>query len=74
MRARGLSRSNRVTHCWDEKRECVDWNQNPDVNDDLEPAFPVREGLVDKLLVVVGSKIGRVTLEAFHYEIAFFGG
>jgi hypothetical protein len=69
----GLNRSKGATHCRDEEGECVDWYQNPDINDDLEPALPVGERLVDKLLVVVGSKIGRVMLEALHYELTLFG-
>ena len=73
MRIGGLKPSNRVTHRWDEEGECVDWYHNPDIHDHLEPALPVSECLVDKLLVVVGGKIGRVTLEAFHYELALFG-
>jgi hypothetical protein len=39
----------------------------------LEPALPVLERLIDKLLVVVRSKVSRVTLEALHYELALFG-
>ena len=34
----------------------------------MEPALPVGKRLVDKLLVVVGSKIVRVMLEALHDE------
>jgi hypothetical protein len=40
----------------------------------MKPAFPVRERLKDKLLLVVSSKVGRVVLEPLYNEITFFRG
>jgi hypothetical protein len=39
----------------------------------LDPALPISESLVDKLFVVVGGEIGRVTLEALHNKFTLFG-
>jgi hypothetical protein len=62
-----------VTDRWDEERKRENRYSKPSKNDALEPALPVGKCLVDKLLVVVGGKIGRVTLEAFHNEFTLFG-
>jgi hypothetical protein len=39
----------------------------------LDPTLPASEGLVDKLLVEVGGKIGRVTLDALHNKLTLLG-
>jgi hypothetical protein len=69
----GTKRSAGATNRWDEIGGCVGWHCDRSKNEDLEPALPVGKCLVNKLLVVVGSNIGRVMLEAFHNEFTLFG-
>ena len=61
------------TNRWGEDGECEDRYRNPGKIDGLEPALPIGKRLVDKLLVIVGSKVGRVMLEALYYKLTLFG-
>jgi hypothetical protein len=63
-----------ATDRWNEDGESEDRYRSSGINDDLQPALPVGECLVDKLLVVVGSKISRVVSEAVHYKFTLFCG